>query len=404
MRRVQPNMPELLDESQGGVAQTRPIQTMMADLRELIQAYRFLGVPEFAILSTDFQNAFSAINIQYLMSVLKQMNFPQVFIQLLRNLFKIRMLKIQVNGRTLTEFRMERGLNQGASLSPFLFSLALTPLVTLIKYQLAGVTYRQTKLRALVYMDDAIWITRTAGEMQKVLAALHIFQRASNIAINAQKTKILVMDPTAAQLYSKLGTVVPHINYLGLSWAPTIKQTIEINSQRLAQRLISELKKYMACFQTLLARTQFVNIYIISQATHILQMLPLTNKAQALITQWIGHFIWHSHVFRVKRASCYLALQEGGLNLRSISIHGQALRVHRVIQILSQHQFSFASQVIESVWQYVDRSLPLNIQVWKNMLPYLTDSLCDISYLTHTPIPMEQWSVKNFTPTSKSNK
>lgn len=53
---------------------------------------------------------------------------------------------------------MESGLNQGDALTSDLFNIALMPLVCAVKRRLEGIKLHQSSLKAIVYVDDALWI------------------------------------------------------------------------------------------------------------------------------------------------------------------------------------------------------------------------------------------------------
>lgn len=84
MKRIQPIMPLITDESQmpliTGVSNIQHIQVSLAILRDAIQAYSQKQVPNFILFSTDFQKAFPSVNLKYILNILKIMNFPPAII------------------------------------------------------------------------------------------------------------------------------------------------------------------------------------------------------------------------------------------------------------------------------------------------------------------------------------
>jgi len=57
MRRLQPVMGDKVDDSQGGVLNTKPIHVLLTNLREVIQTYLHKMTPNFILLSIDFYKA-----------------------------------------------------------------------------------------------------------------------------------------------------------------------------------------------------------------------------------------------------------------------------------------------------------------------------------------------------------
>ena len=147
------------------------------------------------------------------------------------------------------------------------------------------------------------------------------------------------------------------------------------------------------CFETLLTRARFINVFIISQATYVLQLFPLSQKTYASIDTQIGILLWFHYKIRIHRTTCQLPLNSGGLHLKNVRLHGEALLLHRTIQLICQYSTEFASQILLEACRRTELVLPLYTLTWKNLLPYLFQPLVEMAYATVAKIPIEQWSV-----------
>jgi len=79
---------------------------------------------ELLMFKVDFEKAYDSMDLNYLNSVMANMNFPTLWRKWISECVGTAKASVLVNGSPTEEFPFERGLRQGDSLSPFLFLLA----------------------------------------------------------------------------------------------------------------------------------------------------------------------------------------------------------------------------------------------------------------------------------------
>jgi len=107
------------------------------------------------IVGIDFKKAFDSISHQHIEEVLTELNFPQTFINMFKTLYKNPESCVINNSTTTPYFSLGRSCRQGDPIAPYLFILALEPLIRKIKQEIRIVgmdTPGQIKLTA--YADD----------------------------------------------------------------------------------------------------------------------------------------------------------------------------------------------------------------------------------------------------------
>ena len=84
------------------------------------------------IVGFDFEKAFDFISHDYIYNTLKKFGFPDEFIGLIKTLYNGAESTVMNNGKTTPYFKLGRSCRQGDCLSPYLFILAVEPLIRLI--------------------------------------------------------------------------------------------------------------------------------------------------------------------------------------------------------------------------------------------------------------------------------
>lgn len=116
------------------------------------------------LFKVDFAKAYDSIDWNYVIEMLRNMNFPGKWISWVKECISTATANVLVNGNPSGEFQLERGLRQGDTLSPFLFLVAAEGLNALTKRAvreglLKGVTIGRGNMviSHLQYADDIIF-------------------------------------------------------------------------------------------------------------------------------------------------------------------------------------------------------------------------------------------------------
>lgn len=71
-------------------------------------------------------------------------------------LYKTRTVTLQINEKLLTEFPLEIGVSEDCPISPYLFNIALIPLIKARKMQ--GIHHENCNLKAMSFIDHILWL------------------------------------------------------------------------------------------------------------------------------------------------------------------------------------------------------------------------------------------------------
>lgn len=105
------------------------------------------------VLKIDFKQECYYICWDYLRYVLKIMNFGNKWLQWMEAMVFINSLSILVNGCTILEIQVGRGLRQGDLISPFLFILSTEGHSGMVKNVMISGSYNGFSLNENIHFD-----------------------------------------------------------------------------------------------------------------------------------------------------------------------------------------------------------------------------------------------------------
>eukprot|EP00253_Pinus_taeda_P010539 PITA_10539 len=120
--RLQPLLPSLISENQGGFLSNRQIHDTITLVQEAIHSSSSRQEKGF-VLKLDLANAFDRVSHSFLFVVLGKMGFNSSFINTIAACISGPWISPLINGRPCEAFQSSRGLRQGCPLSPYLFIL-----------------------------------------------------------------------------------------------------------------------------------------------------------------------------------------------------------------------------------------------------------------------------------------
>jgi len=222
---------EVINESQAGFraeySTTDHIFTLHT-LFELLRARKqklFVGF-------LDFSRAFDSVPRTELFQKLFDSNVQGKFLRVVQNMYQSIKSCVQHKGDISAFFACNRGVRQGESLSPLLFSFYLNDLLNYlnsrgnngvkIEYQTDElVTY--FNIVVLLFADDTVLLSNSAVEFQKCLDDFNVYSNLWSLEINPSKSKVVVFGSSKRGWHHfnfKLGDntleIVDNYKYLGV--------------------------------------------------------------------------------------------------------------------------------------------------------------------------------------------
>ena len=136
------------------------------------------------------KKAFDSIEIVVVLKALKDQNVPATYIQLLQNIYDGASATIKLHEMSQPIF-IKRGVRQGDTISPKLFTAALENIFRGLDWERKGININGSYLNHLGFTDDIIIIAKTPQELQEMIQELNEGSLKVGMKMNMNKTKVM---------------------------------------------------------------------------------------------------------------------------------------------------------------------------------------------------------------------
>ena len=141
----------------------------------------------------DYAKAFDCVDHNKLWKILKEMEIPDHFTFLLRNLYADQEATVRTGHGTTDWFQIGKGVSQGCTLLPCLLNLCAEYIMInagLDEAQ-AAIKIAGRNINNLRYDDDTTFMAETEEELQSLLMKVKEGSEKFGLKFNIQKTKIM---------------------------------------------------------------------------------------------------------------------------------------------------------------------------------------------------------------------
>ncbi|KAE8737584.1 hypothetical protein FOCC_FOCC016953 [Frankliniella occidentalis] len=305
----------------------RTMSVALCDIRDALSA---LGAQRTAgcIASIDFSGAFDAVRHEFLFEVLRRRGLSGNVVGVLKSMYGGATSRIRVNGVLTLSFPVERSVRQGCPASMFLFAVILAPLMILLDRRLQGLALASSCLRVSSYADDAFFLLRSPDEAAVVRGALDDFGVASGLLANPAKCGALATATWNRDINIGFNYQMK-LKILGVDFYADVRTTTRTNWEKVVGSVRAVLRDNAARALGMHQRALYVQMYGLSKAWHVAQVLPINRAVARDITAAARRFLWRGHFFTSPMDVCATPLRSGGLGIPDILRKCTALFVGR---------------------------------------------------------------------------
>ena len=134
----------------------------------------------------------------------------------IQNIYENATLHVKIEEDMVTDkIPIRRGVRQGDSISPKLFTLALEDIFKNLHWEKKGINIFGVFLSHLRFADDIILFSSDVQELREMIEQLNANSKAVGLKMNLVKTKILSSENVHIEIENQILEVVDHYVYLG---------------------------------------------------------------------------------------------------------------------------------------------------------------------------------------------
>ena len=348
--RLQSALEPLLRPSQFGFRPARSTHQPIFLLRRTLELFERSSSSLHCVF-LDWSKAFDSITHLSILHALHFYGVPEPLIQAVFSLYSDSSFQVR-NGQALSHSHpQQRGVRQGCPLSPYLFIVVLSHIMTLAdqeyeeKYgSIPGVFSASSPLWDLEYADDTVIVTRTSETAQRFLDILLPIAFSKGLSINASKCEHLrvhsdedvwITNPsTHERTVMEVSTVV---KYLGVLLSPNSSSNVEVN------RRISQANASFKLLKPFLKQKSLPVKWRLSVYNQILRAILCYGLDSLSLDQTnFGkldsfHFKVLRTCFGIKSSFYHKILADTGKDCTNFSLHKLADNLHLTIPTPSQY-------------------------------------------------------------------
>ena len=342
VNKISPFLEVLIHPDQAACIKGRNIQKTNHLIRDIISLAKIRNDKAF-ILSIDQMKAYDRVSHSWLFKVLKESNFSDNIIQLIRLLYSDARSQILVNKMLSRDLLLGRGCRQGDALSGNLYILCLEPLLEKVRQDISitGLHIPNKGVQKLAaFADDTNFFPTDADSIRHILDTFALFGKGSGSKINIEKTqcmKIGQWDENVTEvdnLYTNIKWV-DSIKLLGLYYTNSIDQTNTRNWDKILEGVKSKLNKIYYKQSSIFGRAILVNVFIEPKIIYQATIFDPPEDLLKELRKAIRSFIFKGTLPCIKHVTLIQPKNKGGINLHDFNLKCTSIRLKYLHQVIN---------------------------------------------------------------------
>ncbi|KAG7547838.1 Reverse transcriptase domain [Arabidopsis suecica] len=319
---------------------------------EIVHGYNRKNIESRGMLKVDLRKAFDTVRWDFIVSALKAIAVPDIFINWIFQCISTPTFSISINGSSGGFFKSTRGLRQGDPLSPYLFVLAMEVFSNLLRSRFdAGYIHyhpntSELSISHLMFADDVmVFFDGGSSSLHGISETLDDFASWSGLQVNKAKTLLYLAgtEETEALTIARYGfpTGSLPVRYLGL---PLMCRKLKISEyEPLMEKLSKRFRSWSVKCLSFAGRVQLIASVITGIVNFWLSTFMLPKGCVKKIESLCSRFLWAGCIdgstgAKIAWSGVCLPKQEGGVGLRRFSVWNKTLCLRFIWLLFAENE------------------------------------------------------------------
>ena len=286
----------------------------------------------------DFSKAFDSISHKYIFETFSFLNFGDHFLKILHTMLNKRSVSLMVDGYLSSSFKIERGVPQGDTASPYIFIIVLEILILKLNNDpdilKIGINYADGITDTdplLVFADDmTLLMNETEENLVRVRDIFANFAKLSGLEINEEKTNVI-------RIGTKLDDTAPITNKVSFTYATKFKilgfeidnklETLNENFTKKEKKINKLIYMWSKLNLSTIGNLIISKTFLISQLSYLLSVLDCPEPVLKRIQHKIDSFIMKSSKPWMSKERLYQPVEKGGLGAINLTNFSTSLKM-----------------------------------------------------------------------------
>lgn len=334
-RRLKKGLNEIIDEEQSGFMTGRHISNNIRLILDMIDYNCYIPTDSY-ILFIDFYKAFDTVGHEFMFRCIKYFGFGEYFQKAVRTIYNGCNSSVKLSVGTSGRFEINRGIQQGSPLSPFLFLLVTQIMALHIKkaeFEGINIFGRIFKLSQLA--DDTTIFLKNDLEISKAINCITEFSSVSGLKMNVNKS---VLFPIKTCSLTELhGIPVKHIvTYLGVIINKDKNERSVLNFQPIINKTKTRFNIWLQRDLSLNGRVLLSKAEGISRSVYVSLALDMPSKVYKELDKLLFNFLWRNKHHYLRKEIICKQKSQGGLSVLSFETLNNTFKVNWLIKFMKE--------------------------------------------------------------------
>ena len=291
------------------------------------------------LISLDFFKAYDRVLLDFLVKVMKKMNFGDTFVSWILMLHKGARTRF-ILGFLTSAIEVTFSIRQGDPLAMILYIIYVEPLLHALERSLVGLRLSFVRQTLEAYCDDINLLTDDLGDFVKMSEEVSKFESYSGAILSRdKKSKVVGFGKWAGRENWPVAWLKPvkSIKIFGVFVCDSYSELLTLNWDFRFKKFSNAIFSWSSrILDTLQQRVEVIRVFALSRVYYISSILPIRSNMVKKFESIMGKFIWKGSgkVLRVALDELKNEHLAGGLGLTCLTTMSDALLSSQCIRLL----------------------------------------------------------------------